>query len=859
MNYFRRPKIANKSLARSSQATIRGNTRRHDADGVVSSPYFPNASVGQDITIASQSGSVTYTLTSNKISEIITGLNAGGALSSVFAEAFDWDGCLGVRSTVSGATSYIEVTGGTAASALGFNLGTQRFVSRGGDIPSSGEGRLGVSFGSAIANPGENLTTSAINRGIGRVAANSDVLWADVSREGVVVKNVALISVGSTTSSTPLNSISIASVAGATQRVYTGGQVASSPAKVLNAGASVAELARFYFLVDTETGALAPSSITDVTSSAGGSTILGSEQQILGATAITSIPNGSTIQVDTVNFTSLNVLPGDYVKITNATNNTPWSNNGYKWAVESVLNATHIAVRPLSASEQVRCGETLVADSQPVLELNSDGSGFGNITVTRGPWATNAYLEVSPAIPKGATYELWAAVPANLHDVGTHELGAASQIAAASAVFTELPAHSVLPDFIVVAPTIVSISLSDVVVSAFYVRSRGRLVRVPSCALTRDSASAEYIAWNTNTCQLEISATSGHLGTNYLFVAKLNANSSTYELAGRILNTRDCILTVGVGQQFSTLKSAVDYARSVSGVNSYEIVVCDTHISIPTVLNLDFPVKVRGLTINTLIENDGGSVFPFTGLAADQGVVIENFTAITTGIPNFLTAYPYITLRNVRRLGGDNVHYIHAYRDIKLTIPSIGANRGTMVGVTLPDYDTAIYNSVEAAKTLLRDEQTVVHANLRSAINNDMITADNAIRNLVIPWTTATLYQPPGCDPWVVIPNSLVQYCKDSFGFVHFRGMLQVPISGMINASSYAIVELPSGVRPTNTVDYFVGILGDPNSSLATQMLKFSVNNAGFTGFLQVYGTTSTALTGSTYILGLSGVTYYAG
>jgi hypothetical protein len=824
MNYFRRPKIANKSLPRLSQATIRGNTRRRNGDGVVSTPYFPDAVAGQDLVVVSQTGTRTYALISNKISDLIAGLNGPTMLPQISAEAFDHDGCLGIRSTVTGATSLISVTGGTAAAALGFNLGEQQFVSRGGDIQSAGEGRVGATFGSVTLNPGENLTTASINKALGRIAANTDVLYADAQRYGVVVKKLGTFYTATATTSVSINSLAT------NQKVYSGGQVAVSPPPALSASSTPAELARFFFLIDSVTGTPAACDVVDVTSTPNGTSVLGQEQQVLASTAITSIVSGSTVRVDGVNFTSLNVQPGDYVKILSSVNTNPWSNNGYKWAVEEVMNATHLSLRPLSASEQIRCGETIVAGAQPVLELNTSGSGFGNITITRGPWTTGAYLEVSPAIPGGAAYDVWAAVPANQHDIGTYELGADSPLATATAI---RPDVSTLSEFILVAPTITSLTSNSVATSEFYVRSKGKVVRVPATSTTRNNAQTEYLYWHTGTNVLELIASwsGAFLGTNYLYIAKLNAGGNTYELPSRVLSTRECVLTVGEGQQFATLESAVNYARTVSGVNFYEILLCDQNTPVPNPIALDFFLSIRALT-RSYITNDS-NMWPFTGTAYDNGVTLENLTYSGFGLPEFRTAYPYVKLKNVQRLAGAGPRYAYAYGATELTW---GSNYvGNLVGVTIPD----IAAQISTARGLISAE-----------IDTDIATARSLITTLPTPWSSPTL-----SNGFVQVSGAPLGYCKDSLGFVHFRGLITVPAGGLGGYTGYLVCPLPPGLYPP-ALATFLGYEVGSNGTIVQPVTISILPN----GYVYVQGMTSAStLLASSVIHGLSSVNFYAG
>src|SRR5690606_31513284 len=179
-----------------------------------------------------------------------------------------------------------------------------------GDLNSASEGRgFGQPYGAALAPPGENLTSDIFNRAIGRVMANTDVLFSDLMRREVVMKKVLTVNAGSG----PVSTIDL----GATEKIFVG----------LSAAATKEDLAHLFFLIDTETKQVSQCRVTGVTNSGTAANLLGADQTVVPATAITSIENGSLVRCPAGNFLGSGVLPGDYATISGAGNLQPFSNN----------------------------------------------------------------------------------------------------------------------------------------------------------------------------------------------------------------------------------------------------------------------------------------------------------------------------------------------------------------------------------------------------------------------------------------------------------------------------------------------------------------------------------------------------
>src|SRR5690606_10591113 len=126
------------------------------------------------------------------------------------------------------------------------------------------------------------------------------------------------------------------------------------------------DLAHLFFLIDTETKQVSQCRVTGVTNSGTAANLLGADQTVVPATAITSIENGSLVRCPAGHFLGSGVLPGDYATISGAGNLQPFSNNGYKWVVDQVIDASTILLRPMSVSELQTVGAS-VDDNQPIV------------------------------------------------------------------------------------------------------------------------------------------------------------------------------------------------------------------------------------------------------------------------------------------------------------------------------------------------------------------------------------------------------------------------------------------------------------------------------------------------------------
>lgn len=572
MDYFRRPQIAGKNISKTTNAVLRGSVRRANADGVSAVPYFSAAAAAQTLNVTIDGSPFVVTLTGNGINTVISDINT--AIGSA-GSAFDADGVIAIRSTTSGTLSSVEVTGGTASTALGFNVTLGALRATGGDIPSSPEARLGNPFGVAFPNPSENLNTETLNRALARVSANTDVLFADDMKDFVVLKPVSF-----TTSDRRLLTLT------ASQRVFIGG-----PAFFSGANPTKEELARFFQIIDSS-GQLAQSRVVGVVRgspaglppfaaatawSGGGSagSVLNTTIDKVTSAVITSIENGRVVQCSAANFSD--VVPGDFAEITGATNTSPTSNNGDKWIVEQVISNTTLVLRPMTAAQVTAVGATPTTEVQPLVELNSTKSpveSWGNITVYSGLFSSQVQLVVNPPLPVNGTYTAVCAVPKSLRD-----LQPADFASSVSTLTSGLVSDEDLVENWTISGLLASPSGADVAVTEGKIRWNGKVFTLPARTFTPGAFTnnaRNYLYWDEATANYAISTSVSAFANVLDSVATTNKGHqiAVVDLSGgaitnvipniRMRAEKAIPLTVGEGGQFANLPAVASFISNIS-------------------------------------------------------------------------------------------------------------------------------------------------------------------------------------------------------------------------------------------------------------------------------------------------------
>jgi microcystin-dependent protein len=605
MRYYRRPLLAGKNLKRLVTASLRGNLRRNNPDAVSTVPYFPDVVAGMSLDVSTQTSTATISFTTNVFDTILSELRAG--LAAAGATAFDDGGCIGISSTTTGSAGWIAVTGGTGAAALGFDYLAQEFRSRGGELGSAAEGRLGQPFGTVLPNVGESFTTESVNRALGRVMANTDALYADAARCNGYMKMVAS---GTASGTAPLDTLALP----ADQKVFV-------DVPLLSEGVDPRYLEPYFVVFDTYTGSRAQCRVTDVVDG-GGVSLLGTDHVVTSNAPITEIKNGRVLKTEGTLFSTIAQV-GDFVQISSAQNNDPWSNNGAMWVIEEVVDDVHLALRPMSHMELSNYGFSDSAYDQPVVELNTRRVGtqsLGTLTISRGPYATGAVLHFSPRMPIGMTYEIWAIVPVEAND---NTLG--KSLGSLPPVFSDGPGAG-LPNALLSRPAVEMVG-SDLYVPSFDVRINSKSYHIPETTFSSADGFVPpaYVYFDIGTMLVQWGPWPGST-EGVLPLAYVDAAYSSSMMA-RVDGTTGSA-TVGSRGQFSTLTEAFAYITqfdSAGDLGYFELILLDNQT--PPVggwVVTSSRVRIRGANLDVHVgpASDGGNIF--TGSNAQ--IVLEGLS-----------------------------------------------------------------------------------------------------------------------------------------------------------------------------------------------------------------------------------------
>jgi hypothetical protein len=397
--------IGNTSLTRSAAPLLRTAQRRSDPDINSNIPYYPLLG-GKTLSIVYSTGSNPavsrdIAFTSDGYASAIAAINVVDPTNLV---AVDLDGFLGLRNLNSGGVHYIKIvpfSGGAAfdaAKVLG--LATEPspgFASYAGEFTSAPGIRSQKNpQGTALLGRDEDLTTGAVNRAIAAVLQYSDLLKVDLDRIviGFVEKEVTLglrngvlgFLLDDPTLLLPVNAMGLGEeIPDPTGHVldpffeFINYEAEST---LYNNDLSKVRVVEAYYDKDTST----PYSYADgfaVWGTPDGKSIY---QPGIGfktkhtAVGIDSIIGG-VVYCPGATFSSLFVSKGDPVLIESATNVSPFDHNGW-FAVDEIIDEEHLLLRPMSRNESIPTGATLPANKPS--ELNSAGSGFGNLSVHFG-------------------------------------------------------------------------------------------------------------------------------------------------------------------------------------------------------------------------------------------------------------------------------------------------------------------------------------------------------------------------------------------------------------------------------------------------------------------------------------------
>jgi hypothetical protein len=676
MDYFRRPVLAGNNLPRTRFAVIHGSKRRSDPDGTSLVPYFPGVGIGGTLNIKVDNTTYPVTLSGNGIATVISDINA--AIGSV-AYAFDADGSIGLSHKTQGSDHSIGVMSGTAADGLGFDLIANEAVGAyGGEFPSSPEARAGNWQGVVFPRKGENFSIDAVNRMTGVLAGNLDVLYSDLMRGNTRLQKVntnPITGSGDGTATwTPTGS-------DAERRIFSG-------YGLLSGASEKEELAPFFVVIDRNTKQVAQSRVVAVTRGVPGVTpppvggyantanwnaqdggnVLGVDLSKVTGIVISEVRENRVVKCTGATFVTSKVRPGDFVEISGATNNYPYSHNGYRWVVEDVLDEEVLALRPMSSSELEQMG-VVVKAVHPIVELNgqkSTGEVYGSLAVKTGTFCSHVTFVFDPPLPHNGSFDLYAAQSVGLREDSPFE----SQM-------TNDPLYrDLVSDLNPVSKGILSgldvtISGTNATVNAGYVRWNGKEYYVPARTFSMaeiGNTVNRYFYWDKDDCIVKmIDKTSWSSSLNGIFLGSVSTSAGAFidwQNGTRYIADAVRELTVGAGGQFVDLAAAFNfintevdaYSETVGYTDGayphyWDIVVLND-VYIPTNAVKAPGVRIRGGAVGVKLISDTGRSLYYDGVGQ---IVIEDIGIRGDSVANlpFLTlganATARVAIKNVRQ------------------------------------------------------------------------------------------------------------------------------------------------------------------------------------------------------------------
>lgn len=651
MDFFRRPLLAGKALKRNVFAMLRGSVRRSDPDGsTYNVPFFKDVATNDTLilkidgvqlpTIFFPDGSLT-----GVIDTLNTALNPSGPPPN-YGKAFDTDGSLTLQTLSSGGGGSVEVVGGTAAAALGFDLSTGRLFARGGDLASSPEGRVGNGSAAAFPLGMEGLNTDSFVRALGRLSSNSDVLHAELMRQHAKLAYISTIS-----SSTPIGSACAEVALPVGTRIFTGlGLLSDTP--------TPEELSAFFVLIDPATGLPSVSRVVAIVkgsmsgappyanaTSAGGSGNVASLNLVrLSGLPIQGIVNGRVITISS-GGSSLKV--GDFANINgadNTINREPWDHRGFRWVVEEVIDDQHVALRPMAPSEMALVGYSS-DDAQPIIELNEtiySGQVYGTVDFYAGPFLDGCSLIISPPLPPSTQALVYGAVPMTYRGQTGYEDLLAHRLANAAST----SAQDSIANAILTRPTM-AVASNQFQMGAFNTRWHGRLVHISPTNLAI-SAPGSSVYWDEADGTVHI--TTGAPPSTAHLIATGVSQAGAYTSACRIEAAQARTLTVGSKGQFPDLSSALAYlGANVGVIEQCQLLVLESETAPAAGWPISVGVTIRGVDLDVTLTHNGSMLFTSTCSAA---IVLEDLTVdLSKTLVSVTSGSPDIRYRNLRGTG----------------------------------------------------------------------------------------------------------------------------------------------------------------------------------------------------------------
>ena len=400
------------SVSRVILPYIVSGIRRNDPDMISTSSYYP-ALLGKTIIIEQGgdfSGTTTITFTSSSYATAITDINAAAV---THLKAGDYDGYLAFISLHAGGNNYLKVTGGTALSILGIDAYPHpASISYAGEIdspkPSTYEART---KGTGVILKNEGVNRENWNRGLAAIGYVLDSFQANLDRE------IAFPIQYSTT----INGSSFSIISD--DRFYISGN------GIVTANPSTDTLDKLISILDTSNNQLFDANgdrvrvtsitygtLVDATTSfatwgtSDGKSVFGNSshlQKIKATRTITSI-NGNTVKCSGATFITNKVQVNDTLKVTGATNLSPFSHNG-EFYVDEVISEEVLKVRPKGSTDGVL---TSLATTPTCLnQVKGIAEIYGSVTIYMGSFlplalpTADMVFNLSATLPN-ATYKV---------------------------------------------------------------------------------------------------------------------------------------------------------------------------------------------------------------------------------------------------------------------------------------------------------------------------------------------------------------------------------------------------------------------------------------------------------------------
>jgi len=431
--------IGNVLLPRVANPTLRGSVRRSDPDGGHASPFFVGLTGKTLIVTVTPVGDLTINFASDLISDAVTAINTA---SPANLKAADEDGYIRITNLNSGNKNSLTVKGGTSTTILGFMVGPEPgSISFAGEIASSPPGRSQTNVqnnpqGTHLIAQDEDLSSSAINRGIVGSLEHVERIARDLDREIPIIRKITV-----TTATLPTTAERIFVVADPTIRfpVDGFGIAVSNPSGLL-----IDQLVRIksspddtdvYDIAQTDpvphiskvlynTGSIGVSDITQtfaVWGTPDGKSVFNSQLRNKQPPVTISKVRGNVIEAATAAFVTNVSQPGDTLIIEAATNNNPFNHNG-EFVITEVIDETRVAVRAKGSAEK-----TYITTDIPT-ELNASlpgGTTYGTVRVIVGSYIPGTALTfVVPSwIPNATTFFVHLYCGVRIRDLRPGDVG----------------------------------------------------------------------------------------------------------------------------------------------------------------------------------------------------------------------------------------------------------------------------------------------------------------------------------------------------------------------------------------------------------------------------------------------------